>query len=39
VPFHTLPDHGYLWVFPASRMLTDHESEAFLVAVDDFLDQ
>ena len=39
VPFDTLPDHGRLWVFPASRVLTDHESEAFLGAVDDFLDQ
>ena len=39
VPFDALPDHGRLWVFPAGRMLTDHESEAFLGAVDDFLDQ
>lgn len=39
VPFDSLPDHGRLWVFPTSRPLTDHESEAFLRAVDDFLDQ
>ena len=39
VPFASLPDHGRLWVFPASRPLTDPESAAFLGAVDDFLDQ
>jgi len=37
VPFEELPDHGRLWVFPASRDLADAEAEAFLGAVDDFL--
>jgi hypothetical protein len=37
VPFEELPDHGRLWVFPASRDLTDGEAGAFLDAVDDFL--
>ena len=39
VPFDTLPDYGRLWVFPASRRLTSEERDAFLGAVDDFLDQ
>lgn len=37
VPFEELPDHGRLWVFPASRDLADDEAEAFLAAVDEFL--
>ena len=37
VPFEELPDHGRLWVFPASRELAETESEALLAAVDDFL--
>jgi hypothetical protein len=37
MPFEELPDHGRLWVFPASRDLADAEAEAFLGAVDDFL--
>jgi hypothetical protein len=37
VPFEELPDHGRLWVFPASRGLTDAEAETLLGAVDDFL--
>jgi len=37
VPFEELPDHGRLWVFPASRDLADEEAQAFLGAVDDFL--
>ncbi|HUF76732.1 MAG TPA: hypothetical protein VMM35_10670 [Longimicrobiales bacterium] len=37
VPFEELPEHGRLWVFPASRDLADAEADAFLAAVDDFL--
>jgi hypothetical protein len=37
VSFAELPDHGRLWVFPASRELTDVEARACLDAVDDFL--
>ena len=39
VSFDTLPDHGRLWVFPASRTLSESESAALLQAVDAFLDQ
>jgi hypothetical protein len=39
VPFEQLPDHGRLWVFPASRDLTPAEASACLAAVDDFLAQ
>lgn len=38
VPFEQLPDHGRLWVFPATRDLSDAEAEAFVGAVDDFLE-
>lgn len=37
VSFDELPDHGRLWVFPASRDLTDAEGEVLLAAVDEFL--
>lgn len=37
VPFDELPDHGRLWVFPATRDLTKPESELLMRAVDDFL--
>jgi hypothetical protein len=37
VPFEVLPGHGRLWVFPASRTLTDVEARACLDAVDEFL--
>jgi len=37
VPFEQLPDHGRLWVFPATRDLSDTEAATFLGAVDDFL--
>ena len=37
VPFEVLPAHGRLWVFPASRTLTDVEARACLEAVDEFL--
>ena len=37
VPFEDLPDHGRLWVFPATRDLSASEVEAFTAAVDDFL--
>jgi len=37
VPFDELPDHGRLWVFPASRDLTDAEAAESLREVDDFL--
>jgi hypothetical protein len=38
VPFDTLPDHGRLWVFPASRTLTEAEQARLLAEVDDFLE-
>ena len=38
IAFDELPDHGRLWVFPASRDLTEPEARACLDAVDDFLD-
>jgi len=37
VPFEALPGHGRLWVFPASRSLTDVEARACLEEVDEFL--
>ena len=37
VPFEALPGHGRLWVFPASRTLTDVEVRACLEVVDEFL--
>jgi len=37
VPFEELPDHGRLWVFPATRDLSEPEAAACLDAVDDFL--
>jgi hypothetical protein len=37
VPFEALPDHGRLWVFPASRTLTAEELAALGQEVDDFL--
>ena len=37
VPFEELPDHGRLWVFPASRDLREEEAEKLLGAVDEFL--
>ena len=38
VSFDALPDHGRLWIFPASRTLSDVECAALLEAVDAFLD-
>ncbi|MDP2957269.1 MAG: hypothetical protein Q8N53_12670 [Longimicrobiales bacterium] len=38
IPFSELPDHGRVWVFPASRRLDDGERAALLVEVDAFLD-
>jgi hypothetical protein len=38
IAFDDLPDHGRLWVFPASRELTPTESSALLEAVDAYLD-
>lgn len=38
VPFGSLPEHGRLWVFPASRELTGPECESLLSAVDEFLE-
>ena len=38
VAFDALPDHGRLWVFPATQALTSVQSDAFLQAVDSFLD-
>jgi hypothetical protein len=37
VPFDDLPDHGRLWVFPASRTLSEDEAARCLREVDDFL--
>lgn len=37
IGFEELPDHGRLWVFPASRELTEAEAAACLRSVDDFL--
>jgi hypothetical protein len=37
IEFEELPEHGRLWVFPASRELADGEAAAFLGAVDEFL--
>lgn len=37
VAFEDLPDHGRLWVFPATRTLSADEVETLLEAVDDFL--
>ena len=38
VSFDELPDHGRMWVFPASRRLESHESDALLAEVDTFLE-
>jgi len=37
VSFDELPDNGRLWVFPASRDLSDAEGRSCLAAVDEFL--
>ena len=37
--FESLPGHGRLWVFPASRALSDEHAARLLGAVDDFLAQ
>jgi len=37
VPFEELPNHGRLWVFPATRDLSEAEADRCLEAVDDFL--
>jgi len=39
VDFDQLPDHGRLWVFPATRDLSDAEASTCLAAVDEFLAQ
>lgn len=38
IPFDELPRHSRIWVFPASRALTDSEAAALLGEVDSFLD-
>lgn len=38
IDFEALPDHGRLWVFPASRPLTDEEVRRTVDVVDDFLE-
>ena len=38
VSFEALPDHGRLWIFPATEALTSAQSDAFLAEVDSFLD-
>lgn len=39
VPFDELPDPGRLWVFPASRELSEEERSALLAEVDAFLEE
>ena len=38
VDFPVLPDHGRVWVFPASRRLAEDEERRLLAEVDTFLD-
>jgi hypothetical protein len=38
IDFDALPDHGRVWVFPASRPLDREESDRLLQEVDAFLD-
>lgn len=38
IDFEALPEHGRLWVFPASRCLTATDEERLLAEVDAFLD-
>lgn len=38
IAFEELPDHGRLWVFPATRDLGEEEAATFLRVVDDFLE-
>ena len=38
VTFDSLPDHGRLWVFPATESLTSAQADAFIQAVDTFLE-
>jgi len=38
IEFGALPEHGRLWVFPASRRLAEAEEERLLAEVDVFLD-
>ena len=37
IDFHDLPDHSRIWVFPASRTLTEDETRSLLAQVDAFL--
>jgi hypothetical protein len=37
IDFQDIPDHGRLWVFPASRTLTPAEADALLAEVDAYL--
>lgn len=39
IDFSELPDHGRLWIFPVSRVLTDDEARRCMGVVDDFLAQ
>lgn len=39
IDFENLPGHGRLWVFPASRPLTETETARTTELVDEFLDQ
>lgn len=39
IAFSDLPAHGRLWVFPASRALSETERDALLAKVDGFLDE
>lgn len=39
IEFETLPNHGRLWVFPASRTLTSPERATLVEEVDSYLDE
>ncbi len=39
VPFHQLPPHARLWIFPAERPLSDEEGRRVFAEVDAFIDQ
>lgn len=38
VAFAQIPQHGRVWVFPASRPMTEAETQALMAQVDAFLD-
>jgi hypothetical protein len=38
IDFRQLPDHGRVWVFPATRRLSEKEADSLMAEVDAFLD-